>query len=520
MKNKKNIVFLSIGAITLIVAVLGATYAFFTAQGGGSGNTNLNVGSSTTDSLSFNAGSAINLNITQDNFSEGAGNQAGSTTASATLTANNATNSATAHYYLYLNILSNNLVYTTEEQTAELILTIKDPNGTPVTELSGYEYVTVGEVSGFDITTKDGLITLASNYEITSTGTQTQEWEVTVTFINLDTDQNDNTGKSFSANLIIQEDMIPTNLSDVCHDGGNMAECIIALYNAREEGENGLYYHDGSGSYTNADQEAGDNSYRFAGANPNNFVCFGSNDTTCSNDNLYRIIGVFDGQVKLIKYDYTTTEMTGSDGSYYKQYGPSSGNYKGSLDPYSTLAGYYWNSVVGQNIGAWSRSNLNTVNLNTNYINYLGSEWTDKIATTTWQVGGISSTIVKNNSVKTVYNYEIGNNLSNTTYNAKIGLIYISDYGYAAGPENWIINLGPYNESNKNNNWMYMGITEWTISRLSGGSTSAFKVSFYGYVDSSLVYSSWLGIRPAFYLNENVEFSSGSGTQSDPYRIV
>ena len=38
-----------------------------------------------------------------------------------------------------------------------------------------------------------------------------------------------------------------------------------------EDGVNGLYYHDGQGTYTNADQEAGDNSYRYSGANPNMF---------------------------------------------------------------------------------------------------------------------------------------------------------------------------------------------------------------------------------------------------------
>ena len=42
-----------------------------------------------------------------------------------------------------------------------------------------------------------------------------------------------------------------------------------------------------------ADQEAEDNSYRYAGANPNNYVCFGSDEETCPADNLYRIIGVF-----------------------------------------------------------------------------------------------------------------------------------------------------------------------------------------------------------------------------------
>ena len=68
-----------------------------------------------------------------------------------------------------------------------------------------------------------------------------------------------------------------------------------------EDGVNGLYYHDGVGTYTNANQEAGDNSYRYAGANPNNYVCFGSTETMCPADNLYRIIGVFGNQIKLIK---------------------------------------------------------------------------------------------------------------------------------------------------------------------------------------------------------------------------
>lgn len=92
-----------------------------------------------------------------------------------------------------------------------------------------------------------------------------------------------------------------------------------------EDGVNGLYYHDGQGTYTNADQEAGDNSYRYSGANPNNFVCFGSDATTCPNDNLYRIIGIFDNQVKLIKHDYATTNLLGTDGAYYIIYSSSTG---------------------------------------------------------------------------------------------------------------------------------------------------------------------------------------------------
>ena len=77
--------------------------------------------------------------------------------------------------------------------------------------------------------------------------------------------------------------------------------------------------------------DAGDNSYRYTGANPNNYVCFGSTESTCPNEYLYRIIGVFDGQVKLIKADYTNSSMLGLDGGYEGNAGGSSGSaYDGS----------------------------------------------------------------------------------------------------------------------------------------------------------------------------------------------
>ena len=209
MEKKNKTLVLSIVAIaTLLIVVVGATYAYFIAQGGASANTNVNVQTNTTDNLSFSVGEEINITATQDNFAQGLGNQAGSTTASATLTANNATNTATRNYYLYLNITSNDFVYTVDSDTPELILTVTDPDGSPVQSISGLEPVTVGEgdtqVTGFDITTASNVITLASNYEITSTGTETQTWNIIVTFVNLDTDQEGNAGKTFEATLIIQ----------------------------------------------------------------------------------------------------------------------------------------------------------------------------------------------------------------------------------------------------------------------------------------------------------------------------
>ncbi len=280
------------------------------------------------------------------------------------------------------------------------------------------------------------------------------------------------------------------------------------------DGVNGLYYHDGVGSYTNAAQEAGDYSYRYSGTNPNNFVCFGSDAETCPNDNLYRIIGVFGNQVKLIKYDYPTSAMTGTGGTYYGSFNASgvSNSYRGSLN---VLYDYYWNTNSNS---SWSATTLNTVNLNTNFINYLNNinqKWTNMIANSIWYISGVNYSY-KTYSVKNFYNYELGSYRGSATYNAKIGLMYVTDYGYAASPNYWTTSLNSYNRA-INNNWMYMGYYEWVIT---AQGTGAYMIFGSGYVDNYVVYDSCYGIRPVFYLVSNSRVTSGDGTISNPYRVT
>ena len=209
MEDKRNAVLLTvIAVVTLLLCVIGATLAYFQAQGGVSVQANVNVTTNTTDNLSFLVGNPISFSITQDNFGLGMGNRSGSTTATATLTANNATNTATENYYIYLDISNNSFVYTTDTNQAEMLLRVIDPTGAEVTSIDGLTQVTSGEVTGFDITTSTGLITIADNYEITATPQATQEWTVEIVFVNLDTDQQENTGKTFSAELLIQRNAL------------------------------------------------------------------------------------------------------------------------------------------------------------------------------------------------------------------------------------------------------------------------------------------------------------------------
>ncbi len=211
-KKIKIIVTTIFSVITLLI--IGFSYAWFQGQIGPAATANVLVDAKTTDVLTFNKGNDITIQPTQANFGSGAGNRTGSTTATATLLANNDTNSATETYNLYFEITGNSMQYTTQAQTPELLLTITNPNNQAVTSLTGLTYTTVNGISGFDITTKKGLIQIASNYTITSTGTKTDTWTITVTFVNLGSDQSANSTRRFSCNAIIQKSAITTAMLD------------------------------------------------------------------------------------------------------------------------------------------------------------------------------------------------------------------------------------------------------------------------------------------------------------------
>ena len=309
---------------------------------------------------------------------------------------------------------------------------------------------------------------------------------------------------------------VPPTIADFCNSGDTLTTCVKNFGNQGTDMSN-IYIH--NSGLTNG---AGDNSYRYAGASEvvNNFVCFGTNTTPCPTDNLYRIIGVFDGKVKLIKYDYATSALLGTDGDYYGTVTPNSSYYKGSL---TTVNKYYWNNSTKKN--TWSESELNKTNLNTNFITNIGTEWANKIATTTWKVGGNTWANIGSQPAKTAYQNEIVSPVTtNTTdgateYSAKIGLMYASDYGFAAAQSAWTANLNTYNgEAIKNVNWMYMGSLEWTISRSADSSDRAFYVYDDGDVSSNYVYNG-RAVRPSFSLLSSTTYVSGSGSASDPMVI-
>ena len=479
MENQKTKIISIASIIALALTLVTATFAYFMAQTGEGKSTDIKINASTVDTFTFEAGSALNLSLNQDNFASGKGNQTGTTFAKAMLTANNKTNTATEHYYMYLNISNNTFTYSIDNNTPEILLSIKDGSNNEITSVSGLTYKTVTDgkgasIKGFDITKKSGLITILNNREITTTSSKTEEWNVTVTFVNYDADQSKNAGKTFVAKLMIQQE----NLGNQ-----TLAEYVISQYTGTQ-GSNGIYYH--NSTLANG---AGDNSYRYAGASNsvNNYICLGSDKATCPDANLFRIIGVFGDKTKVIR-----AKSVGN-----KQWHTSESN-------------------------TWSTSSLNTY-LNGEYLTSLGT-LADKIATTTWKVGGGLWSNIATLVPKTAYQYEVGSSASTTTVDKKIGLMYVSDYYYSASPSAWT--LVGYNESDatkdyraaKTINWLYSGSYEWTISRRSDLSDFAFLVRSAGDVYNDFV-TLGIVVRPSFNLESSVKYVSGSGSMSDPVRV-
>ena len=311
-----------------------------------------------------------------------------------------------------------------------------------------------------------------------------------------------------------------------------LANYVISQYNG-VQGNNNIYHHDGT-----LENGIDDGSYRYAGSSDTtkNYVCFGSDAETCPEDNLYRIIGVFDNQVKIIKSTVATSSLLGTNGGYstdttYKWSNSNSCPSETAYVQNNNLLKLTNKSIIAagsiDNSGCdiWKYSELNTVNLNANFIKNIGEEWANKIAMTTWKVGGGAYTNTVSNTPSVAYQNEIVNPAAtNSTdsaieYEAKIGLMYVSDYGFAASSNAWTLTMVSYNNTTAtNNNWMYMGLDEWTISRVAGNSSGAFCVYKDGYVISYAVSSDYV-VRPSFSLESSVAYKSGLGTKSDPILI-
>ena len=229
--------------------------------------------------------------------------------------------------------------------------------------------------------------------------------------------------------------------------------------------------------------------YRYYGPSPNNYICLDmEGESTCPDKHLYRIIGsIYEekaGQnlLKVIKAtpltDGSTTTYAWDNGNINVWASVTSGNYSNSLTSGASL-------MKLLNSGDWWTSS-------NNYANYgLTSKAKSYVTTSRYYLGGYStaSGVMTNQ----FYNYERGTTRYDTDWplywDGNVGLMYPSDYGYAAG-NTCVTNTDPYNYDGgcKNKDWLFSSETEWLLSPFSGDPYGAFFLYSSGSVYFDIVY--------------------------------
>ena len=273
----------------------------------------------------------------------------------------------------------------------------------------------------------------------------------------------------------------------------------------------------------------------------NNYIYFNCSDysnqssSTCE---IWRIIGVFEGKVKLIRgsqigtysWDNKNTS-TGAEDDYGKNDWTTARLMK-LLNPskYYTVdsndnnlgQSLYYNSASGKCYGGGDNA---TVDCDFTSTGIKNDTTRNMIAETTYYLGSWDTHAVYPNEI---YEYERGTTVYTgrpITWRGKIALVYPSDYGYSSDFSICTSVIGLIsNNLCMGTNWMYPIMfadgthDSWLLTP--GSSNSNFAWGVYSGGDVNFGYS-WnaYGVEPVLYLNSSVEISSGNGSINDPYQL-
>ena len=291
------------------------------------------------------------------------------------------------------------------------------------------------------------------------------------------------------------------------------------------------------------------NNIRYYGASPNNYIYFNCSDysnqssSTCET---WRIIGVFDGKVKLIRNENIGTMEYDNDkeDTYLKSLSSSNLNSDTSSLEHAvtpknqivikSLALPEMTVAEGQN--DYSKSSLQKI-LNNYYYNsknYSGnSSYTftnigikndttrNIISSNNYYLGGIKLGL--NYYANEIYQKERSTEVYDgnaTTWTGKLAIPYPSDYGYAVDLNKCPKSLNLYNNAACiSNNWMTSISTSkiWLLnSRADTSNQSLFivsnEISFLSVDDKKAIF-------PTLYLDSKLIIQKGTGSSSTPYQL-
>lgn len=337
-------------------------------------------------------------------------------------------------------------------------------------------------------------------------------------------------GKSFSFNIKLET---ATKTKKNLTRKTSAAGTITTLYNNATKtpvtNNSITYQYDTKNSLM---KDVGGN-IRYYGASPNNYIYFNCSDysnqssSTCET---WRIIGVFDGKIKLIRGSQIGTyawdnkdTTTGAENNYGKNDWTDARLMK-LLNPgyesEATGGSLYYNSGSG-NCYAWDSNATTTCDFTSTGIK--NDITRNLISDTTYYLGGHNSSSVYPNEI---YEKERGTTVYSgrpTSWIGKIAIAYPSDYGYAADLGKCTKQLGSYNDTTcTSNNWMNTIIAPnngWLLTPSSGNERYVWRVYSPGDVYYNIYAYIASGVAPVLYLGSELSVKAGIGSSSDPYQI-
>ncbi len=277
-----------------------------------------------------------------------------------------------------------------------------------------------------------------------------------------------------------------------------------------------------------------DANIRYEGGNPNNYVSF--------NDELWRIIGVFGDNIKLVRSEQLgQLSWDSSDFSINLGGGVNEWS-QADLKKYLNTMYYGGTSVTCYN--GWYNS---TTTCPTGSLNSTAKSMINNYIWNTGAINGNDTTIFNQETfaLNTVsfYNAERGsvngkictsgdscNDIveRKTTWQGYVALPYVTDWAYASSETACATNINDVANDNydnmtcKKNNWMHYDSTRdeamWMLSpdASSGRAYNVWDVNGVGSAGGDSA-SRAFSVFPSVYLNSNVEITGGSGSSGDPY---
>jgi len=265
-----------------------------------------------------------------------------------------------------------------------------------------------------------------------------------------------------------------------------------------------------------------DENIRYYGSDPNNYVRF--------NNELWRIIGVFGNNVKLVRKDSLgDLSWDSSESSVNTGWGVNEWSQADLKNYLNTM--YYG----GTSVTCYNRQNNQTTTCPTNKLDETSKSLIDNHI---WNTGAINWGDVYDSTTElfdTVefYNAERGsvngkicsssNNCNDTvertiTWTGYVGLPYITDYAYASSENDCNTKIDKSSTYKcKNNNWMHYGQDTWMLSPDANPDFARAVWGVYGGDVNSYGAALPLSAFPTIYLKSNILIESGNGTSSNPY---